>query len=65
MLHRRQKDSVHGKGINYLVQAADMVGMGMGANHIIHFFHSLCLQIRDYGIGLVIFPCINQHVVSA
>ena len=42
MFHRGQEDLVHGKGINNLVQAADMVGMRMGANHIIQFCHSLC-----------------------
>ena len=61
VLHRGQDDFFHSKLADHLVQAADVVGMGMGSDHIVQLSDPGLLQIPDDGVRLVVFPCVNEH----
>ena len=64
MFHRGKYDLAHGKLINDLVQAAYVVRVGMGADHIVKGGDAGLFQIGNHSVRLVIFTCINEHIMS-
>ena len=64
MLHRGEDDFPHVEGVDNLVQAADVIRVGVSADHVIQGFHPLAFQIRNNRIRLVVFTGVHQHKAS-
>ena len=63
MFNGREEYAIHFKGLDDVVQPADMVGMGVSADHIVQLVNALGFQIRNHHVPLIVFTGVYQHAM--